>query len=184
MSMSIELCPTLFPCCGPCHAVAIVAREPCRTHALDKTLAAQVAVPQHLFGAFTQADASTTRQYDGTGLGPAISRQLVELMGGMLGVRNTSGEGSAFCFTVQVNIASNPPSPRTARPLRRYATGGYCAWLATQPADRASRCNYKLGAWKSIVLAMALPLSPISKKPSARNAPMHSPCWIAAWSDC
>ncbi len=63
-----------------------------------------------LFRPFSQVEDSTARQYGGTGLGLVISKRLVELMGGSMGVDTTPNVGSTFYFSLPFQIPADPPS--------------------------------------------------------------------------
>ena len=60
----------------------------------------------HVFGRFKQADDSAKRLHGGAGLGTAISKTLIELMGGEIGLESRYGEGSCFWFTVPFEVPS------------------------------------------------------------------------------
>jgi two-component system sensor histidine kinase RpfC len=71
-----------------------------RFEVIDTGIGIPQQAQERIFESFTQADQNITRIYGGTGLGTTISKQLVELMGGKMGVQSELGIGSIFWFEI------------------------------------------------------------------------------------
>jgi two-component system sensor histidine kinase RpfC len=76
------------------------ARATIRFEVVDTGIGIPLEAQSSIFESFTQADSSTTRKFGGTGLGTTISKQIIELMGGTIGVHSSPEEGSTFWIEV------------------------------------------------------------------------------------
>ena len=92
-----------------------------------------------LFTPFAQADASITRRYGGTGLGLVISRELVERMGGNIGVYSDAGHGSSFWFTARFGLSA---LAQDATGLAESLIGKRALLVADGKADRLVLSQY------------------------------------------
>ncbi|MFI4917842.1 MAG: ATP-binding protein, partial [Phycisphaerales bacterium JB060] len=81
---------------------------------------------EHAFTAFTQADASTTRRYGGSGLGLRISKRLAEMLGGDISVQSEPGRGSVFHLVIEVEsdpgVAMHPAETISLEPSDERAS--------------------------------------------------------------
>ncbi len=100
-----------------------------------------------LFQPFTQADASTTRKYGGTGLGLAVSSRLTQLMGGTLGVESDPGKGSTFIFKVSLKPSEQVRAPTTLPAVRAEFRGKRVLVVDDNATNRKVLQHY-LHAWE------------------------------------
>jgi len=104
-------------------AISVTADRETETHLLVKVTVKDTGIgiapadQPRIFQSFSQADGSTTRQHGGVGLGLSTSKQLVELMGGMIGVESQEGKGSTFWFTIPFEKRTSAKLPIAASKL-------------------------------------------------------------------
>jgi len=133
----------------------------------DTGIGIDPATQPRLFTPFSQADASTTRRYGGTGLGLAICRQLIDLMGGTIGVDSTPGQGATFWFEVVLPGEERQPDgvrvglPAPAHAARPAVPG--TGWRVLLAEDNAT--NQKV----AILMLSALGCQ-VEVAPSGRHA--------------
>ena len=117
----------------------------------DTGLGIPLDVQPRLFQSFTQADSSTTRKHGGTGLGLAICKQLAALMGGDIGVRSATGQGSTFWFTVRLGRGEASTAPRMTLPA---ALEGLRVLCVDRHATSRAALAAHLQAWGIHVVAV------------------------------
>jgi len=90
-----------------------VSLKPAGDHCLLKVIDTGIGIRPdqipHLFERFRQAEGSANRTYEGSGLGLALVKELVELHGGQISVDSVYGKGSTFTIWVQTGVAHLPP---------------------------------------------------------------------------
>ena len=88
-----------------------------RFEVIDTGIGISSKAQSKIFDRFTQADHSTTRRFGGTGLGTTISQQLVELMGGKIGLQSSPGQGSRFWFSLDFGLQDSVPPASAPQPV-------------------------------------------------------------------
>ena len=129
---------------------------------------------ESIFQAFSQADATVTRRFGGTGLGLTISAQLVAMMGGRIWVESAVGRGSAFYFTVRYALSpeDRQPSPRATIASLRDAQ----VLVVDDNATNLRILREQLASWglkPFLCSGRRMPLSS-SKKPPGPAGPSRS----------
>ena len=158
---------------GSVELTAEVVGERVEVRVADTGIGISETGQERIFNAFEQADASVERQYGGTGLGLAVTRRLVELHGGEIGVESSSGAGATFFFTLPIaegvapvatpqparaeSVVVEEPLPRLVLEQVKEAAEGTLRILVVddEPVNRQVLSNYLVSEDFDLVTAAA-----------------------------
>jgi two-component system sensor histidine kinase/response regulator len=115
-----------------------------RFEVTDTGIGIELDQQERLWDSFTQADASTTRRFGGTGLGLAICRQLVNRMGGEVGLESALGRGSTFWFTLTFDKSKDADAPA---PVPRVTLRGVRILVVDDHRTNRTILEHNLKAW-------------------------------------
>ncbi|MDQ8022565.1 MAG: EAL domain-containing protein [Moraxellaceae bacterium] len=157
------------------------------------------AMQKRIFDSFTQGDSLASRRHEGSGLGLAICRQLVDLMGGKIGVDSQQGSGSCFWIDLTLPVASSG-TPVVPTPEKRAllvndspVNQAFCrAWLpylgyachtcpdATQAQKQLIEAHERNQPWDAILFDLDMPASSTEQLLAMRAGyPMAALHWVA-----
>ncbi|MFP5381119.1 MAG: ATP-binding protein [Gammaproteobacteria bacterium] len=132
-----------------------------RFEIVDTGIGMSEAAQARIFDSFTQADPTITRRFGGTGLGTTIAKQLVESLGGQIGVHSREGEGTTFWFELPFSLQTTQPTAGDERfdaPMRVAILAGTELTMRLQsvirnwggetvPTENAARLAAELSNW-------------------------------------
>jgi signal transduction histidine kinase/ActR/RegA family two-component response regulator len=133
------------------YGVEVTQRGDLQIEVVDTGIGITASAMDKIFDAFTQDDASRTREFSGTGLGLTITQRLARLMGGDVSVASVEGEGATFTLTVAAPVSETPsemspkvntqPEPRPDAQIEAGSDAA-CPGEAVDAADRNRPQHY------------------------------------------
>jgi two-component system sensor histidine kinase RpfC len=119
-----------------------------RFEVVDTGIGIAEAALARIFDSFTQADPSVTRRFGGSGLGTTIAKQLVETLGGQIGLHSREGEGTTFWFELPFTLQT----PAASAPVEHFDAPMRVAILAG--SELSARIQTMIRTWGADTVAV------------------------------